>query len=626
MVSLIRKVSFLLVILLLNQVKSEIIVSSNFDKKIISTDIEIFRDSSQSLNLEQIISLGDQITFEKSESYKIPEESSTHWLKLSIENKSQELGNYILGTSLFDELIFYVKDKNQLYSEQYGGNQYPNHKKEIQNGVYSYASITVPAKATTTVYIKAIYNSEPAFQFVPLDFTLYSENNFNETINFNLIFNMVFLGAVLIMALYNLFLFFIVLDKSYLFYLGYNISILGYVFALGGLICANFFETAVFQESTVLFTGIASLFFYTFFSRDVLNLKSNFPKLDKLLLGITIALLIAAVLTYFGILSISIPICFTAAIIAYPVILTLATMLAIKKNSSGIYFLAANSFYIIGHGITMTIFLEFAPDEILGLSSVNFTQIGVIVELALFSLALGARINNIKLELAKKEIAHQKLLIEKEEEERKRISQDLHDGVVQHLTASSLYTAMLGKHLEKNGDPASLKAFNKTKYLIDNTINELRHVCHDLIPPAIEELGFSNIVEQLVNDLNEANPEIEVSFSKDFTPENMERTSSLSLFRAIQQILTNSINHGKPQKIKVILSKLDKNLSICVEDNGIGFNLSDVKEKKNKGVTKGIGLDSIKNRAQALGGYSVIESTVGKGTKMNLIVPLERLI
>ncbi len=87
----------------------------------------------------------------------------------------------------------------------------------------------------------------------------------------------------------------------------------------------------------------------------------------------------------------------------------------------------------------------------------------------------------------------------------------------------------------------------------------------------------------------------------------------------MQQLLANALKHGKPNRIEVEVKEQNEFLSISVKDNGIGFNTETIK------MQQGIGLNSIKNRVQVLGGKLEVNSTEGSGATLNMLVPKEVL-
>lgn len=329
-------------------------------------------------------------------SNEINDDNSEYWIRFAIVNNTSSPKKYYLGTSKYDSITFYIANLDGQFEIIKGGIQTPNEDKKIKVGHFSFADINVMPGDTAVSYIHAINQKTPFFQFVPLNLTLHTDSYFHTAYGNTRTFNLIFLGIVAIMALYNLILMFITRDKSYLYYVGYNISILSYVFALSGDATVLFLSNASFQENLVLITGILGLVFYVLFARSILELKVHYKKWDNLLGYIVVITLAALIPTAMNWLYIAIPICFLISLIAYPVILALTFSLVLKKNVPATYFFIANSIYIILLMVSILQMLGVLPTFIFGLQANVFVQIGVSFELALFSLGLGARIISIR--------------------------------------------------------------------------------------------------------------------------------------------------------------------------------------------------------------------------------------
>jgi hypothetical protein len=187
--------------------------------------------------------------------YQIPKGVTQHWIKLVLQNKTQSPQKYYLGTTRFDLISFFSPSDSGQWTAQHSGTNFPNLKKKIEEGPFSFADVIVPAGQSIAVYIKAINLKSPTFQFVPLDLTLFTEKQFLFEFDNTKNYDLIFLGIVLIMAVYNFILFFITRERSYLFYVSYNIFILLYVAALSGEAVSLFYTDASQQQQLVLYTG-----------------------------------------------------------------------------------------------------------------------------------------------------------------------------------------------------------------------------------------------------------------------------------------------------------------------------------------------------------------------------------
>ncbi len=363
----------------------------------------------------------------------VPTRNAKYWLRVSIKNASPERERLILGTSLFDYISFYLPDSSGQFDVQHSGNLYPNHKKRINSGSFSYGDFYLEAGATATCYMYVQNEEDKFFQFLHLSPSVYSEAEFNKLADTRNLFNLLFIGAVFIMAIYNLFLFFIVKEVSYIIYVGYNLSIMSYAYALSGSLVENFADNVNYQDHLILYTGISAMICYVLFSQRILLTKAKMPKVH-LFLNVCVGLLGSSfVLTAFDILRLSVPICFTVALVGYTSILLVAIGSARSGYLPAKYFLIANVFYYTGVVVGILQMLGFAPSHMFGLTSSANAEIGVVLELAFFSLSLGAKINLMRDEIARKQIEQEKL--KREEEQRRNEFMEQQNKVLERKVA-----------------------------------------------------------------------------------------------------------------------------------------------------------------------------------------------
>ncbi|MDN3620610.1 MULTISPECIES: sensor histidine kinase [Polaribacter] len=235
--------------------------------------------------------------------------------------------------------------------------------------------------------------------------------------------------------------------------------------------------------------------------------------------------------------------------------------------------------------------------------------------LLLFFFSSRKKIVDKELEKKKLEVTHQKEIIQSiiitQEEERKRIAQDLHDDI-----SSKLNVINLNANLLKDGD------LSPEEYLIvnngileatDKTLESARKIAHNLLPPILEEFGFKDAVEELADSFNNSR-KINITYNINYLKKHLNPQNELHLFRITQELINNSVRHGKAKNSTINISHKDKNLIFSYTDNGIGFN-SDKKENK-----KGLGMKNIESRVSLLNGKYSIGSEVGKGFNILIVI------
>ena len=207
-------------------------------------------------------------------------------------------------------------------------------------------------------------------------------------------------------------------------------------------------------------------------------------------------------------------------------------------------------------------------------------------------------------------------LIEGQEEERKRLARDLHDGIGQMLTGLKLDSEQL-KSLPFVNEKQR-KSFEEHQKLIDETIEATRTVSFNLMPSVLTDFGLSSAIRLLL-ERTVKGVDFKASFN-DLT-DNISIPNKIenNLYRITQETLTNIIMHAKAKKVSIILSnEKDKYISLVVIDDGKGF---DMKKSKKRRVG-GNGLGNLQTRVRLLNGTIKIESELGKGTSIFVKIPL----
>lgn len=219
----------------------------------------------------------------------------------------------------------------------------------------------------------------------------------------------------------------------------------------------------------------------------------------------------------------------------------------------------------------------------------------------------------IQKEIEKKnlEITYQKELLHAiivtQEEERKRIAQDLHDDISSKLNIVSLNSHLLtAKNLSENElSDISLNIINLTTKALDNS----RRIAHDLLPPVLEKFGLHAGVEELCFEINSTKA-IAIEYKNEIEFNNDDIQRHLHVFRIIQELFNNSIKHGKATKIQLAFYKEADKFFCDYLDNGVGF------DSNNQMKQKGLGMKNIESRVSFLGGDLRIVSSVNKGVQV----------
>lgn len=202
-----------------------------------------------------------------------------------------------------------------------------------------------------------------------------------------------------------------------------------------------------------------------------------------------------------------------------------------------------------------------------------------------------------------------KTTIETQEQERERISRDLHDGLGQSLAAMKLHIEAL-----RFADPNNIITdVDKLTERLQGTIKELRQICFNTLPQVLYDYGLINATNELIIRSTATNFKIHFSVPDDFP--RMNKMVEIAIYRIIQEALNNIIKHSKATETIINLTVENDSLSLEINDNGIGFDLNDPKFKK------GYGMQNIKARINLFNGTTSIDSVLNQGTTVKINIP-----
>lgn len=209
------------------------------------------------------------------------------------------------------------------------------------------------------------------------------------------------------------------------------------------------------------------------------------------------------------------------------------------------------------------------------------------------------------------EVNHQKMLLRSviitQEDERKRIAQDLHDDI-----SSKLNIVSLNSHLLKTPNLSDIEFNEITANIIDLTKKALensRRIAHDLLPPVLEKFGLHAGIEELIVEVS-SNKIVKVNYKNQLDFNTDEAEANLHVFRILQELINNSIRHGKATEIMILFCRINQKDTCVYKDNGGGFEMTDYKN------SKGLGMRNIESRVNFLNGSLKVNSEVNKGIEV----------
>ena len=215
-------------------------------------------------------------------------------------------------------------------------------------------------------------------------------------------------------------------------------------------------------------------------------------------------------------------------------------------------------------------------------------------------------------QLRKKQAAQLSLMIATQEEERKRISRDLHDDVGTRLSALKLFLSSLHEKAIATNNQEIKKLAASSEQFVTETIKDVRELLLNLSPLVLEEFGYTTAVEGLINKINETK-QIHFSLVLFGIKQRLKKEPELALYRITQELINNVLKHAEAKNVSLQIGKRDNKIILMIEDDGKGFDITAHKD--------GYGLHNLRARTKLLQGRLTIDSQPGKGTSVLIEIP-----
>lgn len=203
-----------------------------------------------------------------------------------------------------------------------------------------------------------------------------------------------------------------------------------------------------------------------------------------------------------------------------------------------------------------------------------------------------------------------KKLIGAQEQEHKRLAQELHDGVGQSLFSISIAMNAIEAYIE---NPKMNEYISEVKSELDKVIQDVNSYSHRLRPLSLDQLGLIPTLEELLHSYRQLLPQIDFHFQCNFD-RRLSTSIEINLYRVIQEALHNIVKYAKATQVWVQLFQKKETLYLIIRDNGVGFDLNQTGE--------GLGLKHMNERVDQLDGDFTIQSSQ-QGTEIRVFVPLE---
>ena len=200
-------------------------------------------------------------------------------------------------------------------------------------------------------------------------------------------------------------------------------------------------------------------------------------------------------------------------------------------------------------------------------------------------------------------------LLNAQEEERSRIARELHDDVSQQLTVLTIDLKLLGRTAQGHAETAAAEALKRAED-IGASVRDLSHRLH---PARLRVLGLVDALKGLKRELS--HPGVTITFTHEGVPPTIPPDLTLCLFRIVQEALQNANKHSKARNVSVDLTGVADGIALTIVDDGVGFDVD-------AAWRRGLGLISVRERVEAIGGTFGLRSSPGAGTRLEVCVPV----
>lgn len=623
----------LIVLLLFISTKSmaALIIEPTVESQMIGKQASYLLDEERKYNINDIWTLKQENKFVSIEQdfFARPNSEHNYWFSFSVKTGLENIWINVNNNNLDSVHFFILNDSGEVIKEVLTGSILPKSTREFDAHTYWLEITNHKDTAIKHIFIK-VYSSMA--MEIPIE--IGSLKSLLKTKSIHDFYAHFFIGALVVMLLYNLFIFFIVRDRIYLYYLSY---IFGTIFAttsvnnyplVENIIGVNLAHTSV---TSWIWVSFVSMLLFTI---DYLELKTKKKKVYYLLLVyIVILLLFGIVELIFPDLKISnayqtfVPLSFISC-------LFVAYNMAYHKDKKALLYSLGWTIAVLSSVIYLLVINGFLPYNTF---TRNITYIGIVTEVIIFSIALAQRITSLK---KQQEILNFKLTKKNNELILNNESLDSFNYHVSHDLKTVLNNAtVLSKMIKKYNDKQDYAKSNEViEKLQQVTANGSETVQSFLSLGKVDSLissdnkvtiNIDNQISELLTNHN-LNDKVKVSI---YNPDNITLTMHEKAFESIfLNLITNAIKYCNTfPNVEIDVLKSKGKVFILIKDNGIGIDLTNNKTKvfepfvrilneKNVEGT-GVGLFLVRKIINSLNGSIQIESELGKGTIFTITLP-----
>ncbi|WP_249871327.1 sensor histidine kinase [Oceanobacillus saliphilus] len=204
-------------------------------------------------------------------------------------------------------------------------------------------------------------------------------------------------------------------------------------------------------------------------------------------------------------------------------------------------------------------------------------------------------------------------IIEAQEDERRKISREIHDGPAQMLANILLRSELMERTIRDGTAEQAIAEIRSVREMVRSSLYEVRRIIYDLRPMALDDLGLVPTIKKYVDSIADYN-NIDIDFTVIGEERRLNQKYEVAFFRLMQESIQNATKHSEASLIQVKLEIRRDSLTMLIKDNGKGFDMSIKRDKS-------FGLIGMRERVEMLEGHLNIQSAIGKGTTIIIKVP-----
>ena len=558
--------------------------------------LALLEDPSRSLRIEQVARPGAAFTAIDDPSPNLGLSASAWWLRIDVpaSDRSRLLS---LSYTQNDDLILYRPHADGGWSAEQTGDHWALAQRAL---IHPHPLFMLEPGFAGRLYLRAQSSGALSLPLELWDERAFWRQNLRDQLAYGFYY-----AVLLALAIYNAFLWALIRDRAYLYYVLYLVGLVVFQGAYSGHAAWLLWpHSALLGNAGTLLGLCATLGFGAAFVANMARTASRVRRWHRSLQGLMLAALIATplVLMHYRVAMILLLVAVAASVLIFPAAIVSAYRAGVRQARFLILGLAA---FLPGVVLLVLRTLGLVPST---WWTEHAYQLGTLAEVMLLSFALADRIKLLDAErnrataaLAAQRERGAQALLDTQDAERRRIAQDLHDGLGQQLLAILGGLRRLPAELRPPLDAGLREA-----------IRETRRVAANLYPGQLDRLGLREALEAMMATLFEP---AGIGYLHDIDDLVLDPRDALQVFRVAQEALSNALRHAAARHVSLRLKQLEGRYCLQIEDDGRGM---PPQAQRNRGR----GLDGMHDRALRLDGNLRILPQPGGGTRIELEAPL----